>query len=282
MANPSLKKGGNIMDEQLFDCPHCGARDIRPTGDMKCSNCQGQLSEVKERVIAHNISEEQGSGDDLESSNKKESQVIKPSGFQMAWGIGMIVSALFVALGSIVAILQKIPLNSQPDGNFILAEFLGVLTACCLAAWVGFYITKTIVVDEMLKELDSEDYRKRKKAAGTLMMRKWEPTSITQKVKLLVASEKYKEAVTLDKPMATERMVDTLKIDNVSVGKEIFASFVKMDCQNAIPLLIELMAGENTAVSKRQIVKTLEKLTGQNFGNDDNQWNIWFCQEYDK
>ncbi len=270
------------MGEQLFDCPHCGARYILPTGDMKCSNCQGQLSEVKERVIAHNISEEQGSGDDLGSLNKKESQVIKPSGTQMAWGIVMIVSALFVALGSVAAIIPKTPLNNQPDGNLILAEFLGVLTACCLIAWVGFYLTKTIVVDDMLKELDSEDYLKRKKAANTLIMRKWEPTSITQKVKLLVASEKYNEAVTLDKPMATERMVDMLKIDNVSGGKEILAFFVKMDCQNAIPLLIELMAGEKTAAPKRQIVKTLEKLTGKNFGNDYNQWKLWFCQEYHK
>ena len=262
---------------QFYDCPDCGAGGIITDEDGNCTHC-GYTLEDKQKESNTNADSKKSFQDSTPqesslSSNEysKAPQLIKPSITQITIGIGLIVSALCVALGSIATLLPKIPLNNRPDGNLILAEHLGVLIGCCLAAWVGFGKFKTIDVDKLIKELDSSDNSKRQKAADTLMEQKWEPTDMTQKVKLLVARKMYKEAVALD-PMAVERMIDTLKITNVSVEKEILKSFVKLDCQTAVPLLIELMAEKNTAVSKQQIVKTLKKLTGQKIAPDHNQW----------
>jgi hypothetical protein len=264
----------------FHDCPNCGAGGIIPDEGGNCTHC-GYTLEDKQRESDTNADSKKNFQDSnpqessLSSNESKEApQLIKPSITQIMIGIGLIVSALCVALGSIATLLPKIPLNNLPDGNLILAEHLGVIIGCCLAAWIGFYKIKTFNVDELIKELDSSDNLKRQKAANILMEKKWEPTDITQKVKLLMARKKYKEAIALN-PLAVEIMIDTLKITNVSVGKGILKTFVTMDCKNAVPFLIELLTGKNKTVSKQQIVKTLKKLTGQKIGIDYNQWKKW-------
>lgn len=203
-----------------------------------------------------------------------ESQIIRPTGAQIAKGIGCILFALLSALGFLANESRQFPLTDQMDRSYFLGGLTAILIICYLCVKSGLKHFKTIVVDEMLEELDSRDNWDRQKAAKTLSDRKWEPIDTTQKVKLLVASRKYEEAISLD-PAAVERMVDTLKIKNVSDGEAILEAFVETNCQTAVSPLIRLLVKERTAVSKRQIVKTLKELTGQDIGIDYNQWKTW-------
>jgi hypothetical protein len=211
--------------------------------------------------------------------SNEASQIIKPSGTQIAMGVGCFAFALLSFLGFIGSIARRVNLERGVDGGYLVGAMVGALLFCYLCIKGGLKQFRTIVVEEMLKTLDSTDNLERQKAAQTLTERKWEPTDMTQRVKLLVASKKYTEAIALD-PMAADRMIDTLKIKNVFDGKMILNVFVKTNCQPAVPFLIELLSGENAVVSKRQITKTLNRLTGQRIGMDHNQWKTWLEHDF--
>jgi hypothetical protein len=258
-----LKKEQHSKDTESPEAPHAVATDSAgeetPTLADSAERCR--TGAAYESIVP-------------ESEPAPAPQVIRPTWTQIANGIGCLLFAAGAVLGFLAQAGPRFPLTDQMDRSMFMGGMLGVLIFSYLCAKRGLKHFKTVVVDDMLTELDGRDPWKRQKAAKTLLDRKWEPFDTAQKVKLLVASENYEEALSLD-PMAAERMVDTLTLRGFSGGEAILQAFVRTNCQTAVSPLVGLLRRERTGVSKRQIVKTLKRLTGQDMDIDYRQWKTW-------
>jgi hypothetical protein len=278
--------------------------------DGRCPNCKERLVKVSptqttnkdQERISNTSNEDDGSIDtsfaNVEDSCETESvteqtdsevnwsplpnrtysnkwRAIKPSQDKLGQGIGVVVTGLLLFFYLLSSSIRKLPETVRGvEVGLIVGRCLVPLILVIIGIKIILKAYSKIDINKVLAELDNPDNSKRKEAAKTLVDRRWIPSEVDQEVKILVATQKYKKTLALG-GFTINRLVETLTIKNVDDGKVILKAIQKNGSLKAVPLLIDLLAIEETVVSKEQIVKTLQKITGQRIDNNPDQWNAW-------
>lgn len=211
----------------------------------------------------------------------KGPRIRPPVGERILGVVGTIFALPLGLRGFIMLVAAANAPDSAHTGYAFGAAIALLAVAGGILKW-SFSQFRAVPVDEYLRRLDEPDFGKRHTAATVLYRAQWEPDNESQKLKILVEAQKYDEALAFGEE-AIERMVAKLKDKSeITAGPSILNTFENAPSKHTIACLIELLDVKKLSVSKRSVVITLKRMTGEDLGKDKHAWAKWFNENQER
>lgn len=131
---------------------------------------------------------------------------------------------------------------------------------------------------ELVKTLKDKSGKVRQSAAGQLIKMGWKPANESERIDFLIAITKFSELEKMG-AVAVEPLINVLDDDSGMVRVSVALALGRLKDARAIePLINGMNNKKNSGYMKGNFIKSLKKLTKQDFGDDHAKWLDWWTK----